>query len=172
MIDVDTYTQTRKSRKRKRRQQNREKRAAQNVDMDASGDNASLSLDTSGDVSCSDDDLVSLLPKEKVLEKISDRAQQQCVSGQDSTHRGQSVGHRAGQSGGHRAGYDAFMTGFIYAAYRARHCGPGGGNKEEDWRNKLYLCGKDYPLVVRKSDFCKQTKSHLDKMCKLRKMAV
>lgn len=66
-------------------------------------------------------------------------------------------------SGNHRAGFDAFMTGFCMACYHQKL-------KKHDDRefvdgipeliNKLNLGGKDIPLKVEKSSYCKTSANH------------
>ena len=70
---------------------------------------------------------------------------------------------------GHRAGHDAFMTAYSFAAFI---CQKRQGARKEgvDWmdqlgdiRNRLCLSGKTFPLLIKKSDFAKCSKSHLEK---------
>ncbi|ELT96816.1 hypothetical protein CAPTEDRAFT_205148 [Capitella teleta] len=70
---------------------------------------------------------------------------------------------------GHRAGFDAFMTGFIFAFFCARY-GESNGKESfidsvgfQEYRNKLFLSGKDIPLQVLKSGFAKTSKQHREK---------
>ena len=72
-------------------------------------------------------------------------------------------------AGGHRAGYDAFMTGLIYAVYQTTMTGDERERKIGEWKNKLYLSAKDYPLTVSKSNFVKQSKEHLEKLARIRR---
>ena len=62
---------------------------------------------------------------------------------------------------GHRAGHDAFMTGFSFASFLA-HKVSESGKREASWmdplsevRNRLCLSGKDFPLLIQKSEFAK-----------------
>ena len=79
--------------------------------------------------------------------------------------------------GGHRAGFDAFMTGFVLAAhlaFRGRStpeeegkpllAGPTGTEEEV---NRIYLVSKDFPLLVQRSAFAKNSVGHYDKYSKL-----
>lgn len=75
---------------------------------------------------------------------------------------------------GHRAGIDAFMTGFIMATYFSRHCGEQGKDfcfqdSVQEFQNKIYLTGKDIPLIISKSSFAKTSKDHREKFSKLQK---
>lgn len=81
--------------------------------------------------------------------------------------KGNKTDEQTHANGGHRAGYDAFMTGFIYAVFMTE-CN-GLKDKCNEWKNKLYLGGKDYPLSVGKSIFSKHSKQHLEKIDKIRK---
>jgi target of EGR1 protein 1 len=150
----------RKGRKRKRRRENKEAK----VTTDELSENETVSKGSNsavldaGDVTVengdSDDGLKSKLNTEEILQTLKRQVTE------EETHA----------NGGHRAGYDAFMTGFIYAVYRAS-----GGkwiDKTEEWRNKLYLGGKDYPLSVSKSSFSKHSKQHLEKINTIRKTEV
>lgn len=80
------------------------------------------------------------------------------------------------KSNGHRAGCDAFMTGFAMACFLTNHgrfpqdvgtFKPTDTGTEE-MINKVFLSGKDVPLVIQKSAFNKSSKSHQEKMQKLR----
>lgn len=66
-------------------------------------------------------------------------------------------------SGTHRAGFDAFMTGFCMATYFHRYGNPGVSRMVErlpDFVNKLNLSGKDVPLKITKSQYCKTSTNH------------
>ncbi|XP_060578955.1 target of EGR1 protein 1-like [Ruditapes philippinarum] len=160
IIDVDNFMEKRKGRKRKRRRENKE--AKETTDELSENENVSKGSNSAvldaGDVTVengdSDDGLKSKLNTEEILQTLKRQVTE------EETHA----------NGGHRAGYDAFMTGFIYAVYRAS-----GGkwiDKTEEWRNKLYLGGKDYPLSVSKSSFSKHSKQHLEKIGTIRKTEV
>lgn len=80
-------------------------------------------------------------------------------------------------SGVHRAGYDAFMTGFAFATMLVHHCKlpqspesfrPAHINAQ-DIGNKVYLVGKEFPLLIAKSSFSKNSLSHHVKFKKLLK---
>jgi len=58
---------------------------------------------------------------------------------------------------GHTAGFDAFMTGYIFAHYLCKF-----SSCLSDLRNKVYLSGKDMPLLLTKSQFTKNSKQHSD----------
>jgi target of EGR1 protein 1 len=67
-------------------------------------------------------------------------------------------------SGGHRAGFDAFMTGYVLAHHRLKR-----RNEPSDAAmNKLYLVGKDFPLLLRKSAFAKNSAGHFAKLEKVK----
>lgn len=66
-------------------------------------------------------------------------------------------------SGNHRAGFDAFMTGFVMATYYQRFKVADAATFAEsipDFMNKLNLSGKDIPLKVEKSRYCKTSANH------------
>ncbi|CAH1774981.1 unnamed protein product [Owenia fusiformis] len=82
-----------------------------------------------------------------------------------------------GQNGGHRAGFDAFMTGFAMATFITK-CGKYETKdisaktimadfKIESLVNRVFLCGKDFPLQIAKSNFSKTSKDHSEKWEKL-----
>lgn len=75
----------------------------------------------------------------------------------------------------HRAGYDAFMTGYIMATIACQY----GKNMSQNESftlnsikgfnavaNKVYLSGKDVPLLIRKSAYANASKQHSEKMKK------
>lgn len=76
---------------------------------------------------------------------------------------------------GHRAGHDAFMTAFSFASFLVRKLAARRGKTEEaafadltkDVRNRICLSGKDFPLLVQKSNFSKNSKGHLARYAKL-----
>lgn len=76
---------------------------------------------------------------------------------------------------GHRAGFDAFMTGFVFAAFLETRCKVKSPLEVitaiksgfEDTVNKIYLIGKDVPLIVAKGNFAKVSSQHKKKMEKL-----
>uniref|UniRef100_T1J7G0 Target of EGR1 protein 1 n=1 Tax=Strigamia maritima TaxID=126957 RepID=T1J7G0_STRMM len=81
---------------------------------------------------------------------------------------------RLGQkSSGHRAGCDAFMTGLVMAVFLSRYSTKCEGMNSEDCVrideaiNKIYLSGKDVPLIIQKSEFAKHSKNYLDKVQRL-----
>ena len=66
-------------------------------------------------------------------------------------------------SGNHRAGFDAFMTGFCMATYYHRFKTQNAAtfvNSVSKFLNKLNLSGKDIPLKVEKSQYCKTSVNH------------
>ncbi|XP_053394700.1 target of EGR1 protein 1-like isoform X2 [Mercenaria mercenaria] len=164
IIDVDNYMEKNKSRKRKRRRQNRETKDINQQSLDDDDDDGDDSVSKGNNSEVSKDVVVTdtvengtnsgvkrkLIDSEEILKKLKSEMTN------EETHA----------NGGHRAGYDAFMTGFIYAVYRAS--GDTWIDKTEEWKNKLYLGGKDYPLSVSKSSFSKHSKQHLEKISKIR----
>lgn len=56
----------------------------------------------------------------------------------------------------HSACYDAFMTGFVFA-----HQLMAEENVLAEARNKIYLIGKQIPLLIEKSKYAKPSSSHL-----------
>ena len=88
-------------------------------------------------------------------------------------------------SAGHRAGFDAFMTGFSFLVFlTSKSEGANGDLKvpssllggqlvnpdlnEDEIRNKIYLVCKDFPLLIKKSNFAKNSICHAEKIAKLR----
>ena len=83
---------------------------------------------------------------------------------------------QASRTEGHRAGFDAFMTGFIFSHFIAKH----GRFRDlpkvvhmsdlgmEDYQNKVTLGGKDIPLQILKSNFAKTSKEHTEKLSNLK----
>jgi len=109
-----------------------------------------------------------------------------CVSGSSKTDcpgtlelqnelNGAETGNRVE---GHLAGFDAFMTGYIFAAFLSTK---GKSSEEsatsslavlsfsEEVVNRIYLSGKDFPLQVVQSNFAKPSKSHSEKWTRLKK---
>lgn len=88
-----------------------------------------------------------------------------------------------GRSGCHRAGFDAFMTGFTMACLLCKltnikesvqpRIGTGIKLSEltgiERLKNKMYIAGKDQPLVVTKSSFSSTSKNHKERIERIRK---
>lgn len=79
------------------------------------------------------------------------------------------------RSGGHRAGFDAFMTGYIFASLFIKHGRAAEGVTSlndfgiaEEFGNKVYLGGKDFPLQIAQSNFAKPSKLHAEKWERLR----
>lgn len=70
--------------------------------------------------------------------------------------------------GGHRAGYDAFMTGFAFATFWLQFGDSSDKVQINEEKNKIYLCGKDQPLLVMRSQFSKISLDHNEKCCRLR----
>ena len=56
--------------------------------------------------------------------------------------------------GDHSACYDAYMTGYVFASQIIHSQG-------KSHQNRLYLMGKDRPLIIEKSNFSKYSKAHL-----------
>ena len=180
IIDIDEFTKDRKSRKRKRRKQNQLSKGSSGVDnVTDTGANGDADSDAVSDMSVNltTDRLENGMDIEEKIENQKS-IQNGVVNGNkvqagitDDTRLCRNCGKSTNllsSSGGHRAGYDAFMTGFIYAVYLTQLSGGEREGKMADWKNKLYLCGKDYPLSVSKSNFSKQSKEHLEKIAKIR----
>jgi target of EGR1 protein 1 len=55
----------------------------------------------------------------------------------------------------HSAAFDAFMTGFIFAYQLIAE-----ENTLKDGRNRIYLIGKQIPLIIEKSRYTKVSKNH------------
>ena len=176
IIDIDEFTKDRKSRKRKRRKQNQLSKGVDNV----TGTGAYVDADSDAvsdiSVNLATDGLENGMDTEEKIDTNQRLKENGVVNGSkvhvgvtDNTCKncGKST-NLLSSSGGHRAGYDAFMTGFIYAVYLTQLSGIEREGKMAEWKNKLYLCGKDYPLSVSKSNFSKQSKEHLEKIAKIR----
>ena len=78
------------------------------------------------------------------------------------------------KTGGHRAGFDSFMTGFVFAVFLSRYGTSGNetarGLKDmglDEFVNKVYLSGKDIPLLIQKGNFSKTSKDHKDKLARI-----
>lgn len=57
----------------------------------------------------------------------------------------------------HSAHFDAYMTGFIFARQMLKY---GKTKVNNEYKNKLYLMGKNLPLLVEKSQFSKTSNGH------------
>ena len=184
IIDIDEFTKDRKSRKRKRRKQNQLLKGSPRVNNvtgtgpkdDADSDAASdMNVDeVGGPVTDGHEHGMEIEEKIGTKQKPLQNGvvNSNIVGKTDHLNLCRNCGKLTdllSSSGGHRAGYDAFMTGFIYAVYLTQL---GVGERERkiaEWKNKLYLCAKDYPLSVSKSNFAKQSKEHLEKIANIRK---
>ncbi|CAG8480250.1 17249_t:CDS:2 [Acaulospora morrowiae] len=60
----------------------------------------------------------------------------------------------------HSAHYDAYMTGFIFARQLLKFTST---TVLSQYKNKLYLMGKNYPLLIEKSEFAKTSIQHQEK---------
>ncbi|KAK3577576.1 hypothetical protein CHS0354_026541 [Potamilus streckersoni] len=171
ILDLDHLQETKKSRKRKRRRnrQTGDTSVDDNVTMETDetlSDTETIYFENAKNVSkiakqCEDDDSFP----------SSDGSQG--INSSVSSSNCQSERSNVSFSGGHRAGFDAFMTGYIMATYFATYDGNGddaGGLSE--FKNKIYLSGKDYPLQVMKSGFAKNSKEHSEKIMKIRSSSV
>lgn len=181
IIDIDEFTKDRKSRKRKRRKQKQllkgssgvnngaDNRADDGADSDGALDMSVGSAADSVENGMEIEEKIE--PKQKSVQNGVVDSSKVHVGMKDDTSLCRNCGKSTNllaSSGGHRAGYDAFMTGFIYAVYLTQLSGGDRERKIADWKNKLYLSGKDYPLSVSKSSFSKQSKEHLEKIAKIR----
>ena len=77
---------------------------------------------------------------------------------------------------GHRAGMDAFMTGYSYIAFIWHKTNKVGEDLvvDDDIKlpnivNKIYLVRKEFPLLIQKSSFAKNSVSHVEKYEQLMK---
>lgn len=178
IIDMDVFGETRKSRKRKRRKENREKITQVNTgdECNTSMDSENTSLNNYSIENCGN----GVENSDEVMDDViddkgdnPDAALRRKVSAEEIMKKLTEEKSKGTHGNGvHRAGYDAFMTGFIFAIYKSRCDGDEGVVQMEGWTNKLYLCGKDFPLTVTKSSFSKNSKQHLEKMSKIRKPQV
>lgn len=55
----------------------------------------------------------------------------------------------------HSAAYDAYMTGFVFGHYLSLV-----QNVHQDCKNRIYLIGKQMPLIIEKSRFANPSKNH------------
>ena len=184
IIDIDEFCMDRKSRKRKRRKQNQQMRNPRSnkdsSDMEAKWDRNSESIEMNiGEADGADfEDIENKTDKMELDARITDHIDTVQNGAKVDTHGDakkmcQNCGKAADATlsgGGHRAGYDAFMTGLIYAVYLTTMEEVERDRKVGEWKNKLYLSGKDYPLSVSKSNFVKQTKEHLEKIAGIRRI--
>lgn len=60
----------------------------------------------------------------------------------------------------HSASFDAFMTGYIHASQLCQ-------GQAQETKNKVFLMGKDYPLLVKRSVYEKLSEQHIAKMKKM-----
>ena len=82
----------------------------------------------------------------------------------------------------HTSGIDAFMTGYAFVYFLQKHSNLNEiikmSNKEQtfvtlsdlnvnNWLNNVYLTGKDYPLIINKSNFATTSLNHKEKMNKI-----
>merc|ERR1719509_667131 len=87
----------------------------------------------------------------------------------------QNNGKEAKYKGGHRAGYDAFMTGFAFATFLVHQTQLPPNPADflpkticaEKLVDNIYLVGKEFPLLLKKSSFAKHSVQHDAKMKKL-----
>jgi len=87
----------------------------------------------------------------------------------------QNNGKEAKYKGGHRAGYDAFMTGFAFATFLVHQTQLPANPADflpkticaEKLVDNIYLVGKEFPLLLKKSSFAKHSVQHDAKMKKL-----
>ena len=77
---------------------------------------------------------------------------------------------------GHRAGMDAFMTGYSFAAFTWHKTKIVDDNvmvpsevHTETLANNMYLVAKEFPLLIRKNNFAKNSSSHAEKYEKIMK---
>ncbi len=61
----------------------------------------------------------------------------------------------------HSAFFDSFMTGYIFFCRRTKH-------SQDEYLNKVYLIGKDMPLLIQSSKFQKTSLNHDLKMKKMK----
>lgn len=69
---------------------------------------------------------------------------------------------QAARSQGHRAGFDAYMTGFCYAAFRAHL----GGPTVEGLTQRIHLSNAKNPLLLQRSQFAQTSADHKDNMAR------
>ena len=77
---------------------------------------------------------------------------------------------------GHRAGMDAFMTGYSYAAFAWHKTKIVNDEavmpleiQDKNIANNMYLVAKEFPLLIKKSAFAKNSESHSEKYEKITK---
>ena len=189
IIDIDEFCKDRKSRKRKRRKQNQQGNDSQSyndsADMDLTEGNSDSTEMSVGDAAQESDckDIENKTDRMEIdgrhvnkTETIINGAkldQRDLQREKENDYKCCENCGRAGDAvlsaGGHRAGYDAFMTGLIYGVYQTTLTGDERERKIGEWKNKLYLSAKDYPLTVSKSNFVKQSKEHLEKLARIRR---
>lgn len=185
IIDLDGIKPARKSRKRKRRRNNQ-------LNSSSNEEEKVEETDESTEDSCSKDEEMESDPtvtkKMRVISPVSESYETQnkvkslpAKTGSESESGLNNLSNKSdlgiARKEGHRAGYDAFMTGYIMAYYFTKY-GKLPAEKRrnvkltdlnvEEFKNKVYLCGKDIPLVITKSSFTKSSKDHREKMQKIK----
>ncbi|XP_046364804.2 target of EGR1 protein 1-like [Haliotis rufescens] len=185
IIDLDGIKPARKSRKRKRRRNNQ-------LNSSSNEEEKAEETDESTEDSCSKDEEMesdsTVTKKMRVISPVSESYETQnkvkslpAKTGSESESGLNNLSNKSdlgiARKEGHRAGYDAFMTGYIMAYYFTKY-GKLPAEKRrnvkltdlnvEEFKNKVYLCGKDIPLVITKSSFTKSSKDHREKMQKIK----
>ncbi|KAL3868765.1 hypothetical protein ACJMK2_041530 [Sinanodonta woodiana] len=167
ILDLDHLQETKKSRKRKRRR-NRQK------DDTSVDDNITMETDeTSSNTETTyfeyAENVSQMAPQCKDDKSLPSSDGCQGINSSVNSSKCQSEKSNVIFSGGHRAGFDAFMTGYIMATYFATYDANGdNASGLSEFKNKIYLSGKDYPLQVMKSGFAKTSKEHSEKIMKIR----
>ncbi|XP_067677671.1 target of EGR1 protein 1-like isoform X2 [Haliotis asinina] len=187
IIDLDGIKSARKSRKRKRRRQNQ-------ANSSSNGEEMTEETDDSTEDSGSRDEgkeefhptvtkkLRTTSPESSETQGMNAKSNldksasnMSCDSGLEKVPNMSDLG--IARKEGHRAGYDAFMTGYIMAYYFTKFGKLPTETRRnvkltdlnvEEFKNKVYLCGKDIPLVITKSSFTKPSKDHREKMEKIK----
>jgi target of EGR1 protein 1 len=152
-IDIILNYEQQKKAKKKKRKRKRNKSIQSTSSGKCGEDSADMDMRETNGSSIADEDMAD--------EKPSEIADQTLDTAASSTNTA---------SGNHRAGFDAFMTGFCMATYYHRYKTQNAATFVEsisDFLNKLNLSGKDIPLKVEKSQYCKTSVNHNEKWKKV-----
>ncbi|XP_046566999.1 target of EGR1 protein 1-like [Haliotis rubra] len=188
IIDLDGIKGARKSRKRKRRRQNQSNSSVNDEEVTEETDDSTE--DSGSRNEGQEESHPSVAKKSRIISPVPESnetpnkvkshpdksgSNMSCDSGLKKAPNMSDLG--IARKEGHRAGYDAFMTGYIMAYYFTKYGKLPAETRRnvkltdlnvDEFKNKVYLCGKDIPLVITKSSFTKSSKDHREKMQKIK----
>ncbi|KAJ8040388.1 Target of EGR1 protein 1 [Holothuria leucospilota] len=181
-IILDADLEQEEQKKRRRRRKRKRKKRGQSEMVDESEGDTEMLEETEQDISVASPEKISIEKEELSGEGRNVEGSIICKdNGIDEaikeSKREQINGKLPRQHGSHRAGFDAFMTGFAMACViskrghfpsneqtEKKHLAMFGLNGEA---NKLFLSGKNIPMLVTKSSFAKPSQAHKEKMKRL-----